>query len=54
MDLAEESTSSPQQESAEELMETSQPEESLPQEPEKDVEAAVLEPEAENEKETVE
>uniref|UniRef100_A0A3B5KIJ1 Symplekin scaffold protein n=1 Tax=Takifugu rubripes TaxID=31033 RepID=A0A3B5KIJ1_TAKRU len=54
VDVAEESTMSPERESPEELMETSQPEASPPQEPEKDVEAASNEPEAESEKETVE
>lgn len=44
---------SPERESPEELMETSQPEASPRQEPEKDVEAASHEPEAESEKETV-
>lgn len=54
VDEAEESTMSPERESPEELMETSQPEASPHQEPEKDVEAASPEPEAESEKETVE
>lgn len=54
VDVAEESTMSPERESPEELMETSQPEASPRQEPEKDVEAASHEPEAESEKETVE
>lgn len=54
VDLAEESTTSPQRESPEELMETSQPETSPRQEPEKDVEAVLPKPEAESEKETVE
>lgn len=54
VDVAEESTMSPEQESSEELMETSQPEASPRQESEPDVEAALPEPEAESEKETVE
>lgn len=54
VDLAEESTMSPQRESPEEPMETSQPEASPPQEPEKDTEAAPPEQEAESEKESVE
>lgn len=45
---------SPQRESPEELMETSQPEKSPHQEPEKDAEAALPKPEPESEKETVE
>lgn len=54
VDLAEESTVSPQRESPEELMETSQPVTSSCQEPEKDVEAALPTSEAESEKESVE
>lgn len=54
VDVAEDSTLSPERESSEELMETSQPEASPCRESEPDVEAALPEPEAENEKETVE
>lgn len=54
VDLPDESTMSPQRESPEELMETSQPETSPHQEPEEDAEAALPSPEAESEKETVE
>lgn len=54
MDFPGESTMSPQQESPEELMETSQPETSPHPEPEDDDEVSLPEAEAESEKETVE